>query len=114
MLLHELRVGRGLREPLTGIGPRRILSRLLLILRIHVHGRLDLGRVESNIVQHPLLQCPPKEVQLPDGSHEGRRIRDLEHDPLPTAKGVEELLAVGLQLRLVVRVDEELLAVQNI
>ena len=39
---------------------------------------------------------------------------NLEENPLATAKGVEELLAIRLQLRLVVHVDEKLLAIQDI
>ena len=40
--------------------------------------------------------------------------RNLKENPLTTAERVEQLLAVRLQLRLVVYVDEELLAIQDI
>jgi hypothetical protein len=61
------------------------------------------------VFNYAVLYAPPEEVQLGTGGRE-----PLELDALRTAKGVEELLAVGLQLRLVVRVDEELLAIQDI
>ena len=52
-----------------------------------------------------VLYAPPKEVQL--GT---RRREPLELDALRTAKGVEELLAVAVQTRLVRYMDGEHLA----
>jgi len=115
VLLHELRI-RLRNDPLSrGCTRLRVrLPSLQLLLRIRVHGRLNLRRVQRDIIQNTLLDRPTEKVELAHRRHEGRRIHDLEHDTLPTAKGIKELLTVCLQLRLVVRIDEELLAIQNI
>jgi len=70
--------------------------------------------MELDIGQNVLLDGPAKEIQLGHRGEKGRMIRNLEIDSLTAAKGIKEFLAVGFQLALVVPVDQELLAVQNI
>ena len=122
MLLHELRVGLlSLYNPLPrgalcrsrgSIGDR--LPQLLDLLGTCIHGGLNLRHVHLNIVEHTLLNRPAEEIQLPHRRLEHGLSCDLEHDPLAPAEGIEQLLAVCLQLGLVVSIDEELLVVQDI
>ena len=70
--------------------------------------------MELDIGQNVLLDGPAKEVQLGNRCEKRRMIRNLEIDSLTTAKGIKEFLAVGLELALVIPVNQELLAVQNI
>lgn len=39
---------------------------------------------------------------------------DLKGDPLSPAKGIKELLRIGLELILIIHIDYELLAIQDI
>jgi hypothetical protein len=90
------------------------LAGLLELPSIGIHGGLDCYQIVLDVLQNPLFNRPAEEVQL---AHRGLKkgvARDLEHNPLAAAKGVEQLFGICLQLGLVVRVDEELLAVQNI
>ena len=127
MLLHQLRVRRGrnhqtltrrtparCRRRCRGRTVRNRLARLLELPRAGVHGRLDLHQIHLNIVEHALLQRPPEEVQFPDGGLEHLVPLDLKHDSLTPAEGIKQFLTVCLQLRLVVRIDEKLLVVQDI
>lgn len=67
-----------------------------------------------HILEHLGFQCPSEKVQLSNRRHERLMIRNGEHDPFPTAVGVEILFRIRLQLPLVAEIDEELLAVERI
>jgi hypothetical protein len=54
------------------------------------------------VLNDSVLYTPPKEIQLGTGRRE-----PLKLDALRTAKGVEQLLAVAIQTRLVCHVDRE-------
>ena len=70
--------------------------------------------MELDIGQNILLNGPAKEVQLGNSREKRRMIRNLEIDTLSATERVKEFLAVGLELTLVVPVNQKLLAIQNI
>lgn len=67
-----------------------------------------------DVVEELRLNGPPEEVELADRGEERLIAWNLEHDSLTTTVGVEILLGVGLELRLVADIDEELMTVQGI
>ena len=56
-----------------------------------------------------VLDAPPQKVELG-----ARRCEPLEIDALSTAKRIKELLAIGLELTLVIQIDEKFLTIQDI
>lgn len=91
----------------------RRLAVMLPEARIHIV--FNLGGVLQNVVDDSFLKRPPEEVQL---AHSGllncRLPADLERDAFATAEGIKETLAVGLELALVLEVDDELLVIQDV
>jgi hypothetical protein len=91
-------------------------SRLAIMLpeaRIHID--FDVGRVLQNVVNNSFLECPPEEIQLADSGLLDRGLAaDLERDAFATTEGVEEALAVRLELAFVLEVDDELLIIEKI
>ena len=81
---------------------------------MRIHLRLYRLKMRLEILNDLLLNGPSEEVQLAHCRDKGRDTRSAEHDTLPPAKGIKELLAVRLQLALVIHVDHELLATQEI
>ncbi len=67
-----------------------------------------------NVVQEPRLNGPPEEVEFSDGGQKRLVAWNLKEDSLTAAVGVKILLGVGLQLRLVAHIDEELVAIEGI
>ncbi len=81
--------------------------------RIHI--RLNGRGIGQNVGQDTLLNRPPEEVQLAHGGLlNGGGAGNDEADPIAAAEGVEQLLAVGLELALVLEVDDELALLQRI
>jgi hypothetical protein len=78
--------------------------------RVRIHGRLYLWKIELDIIEHTLLNGPAKEIQLSNRSLKEGKALNLKHDTLAAAKGVEELLTIGLELGLVVGIDKKLLS----
>ena len=79
----------------------------LLLPRRHacLHICMDIVVVGKEIVNNIILHRPRKEVQLPDsGGH------SVEIHTGPATEGVKHLLAVGLEMRLVGKVDDHVLA----
>lgn len=75
----------------------------------HIHVLLNVGGVCRDIRHHTLLDCPTEEIQLTHGRLlNGGMTADLETDALATTEGVEQTLAVGLELALIVKMDHEL------
>ena len=83
-------------------------------LQIRIVSRADLLLMGFHIIQHLGFQRPSKKVELSDRRHEGLMIRNGEHDPFPTAVGVEILFRIRLQLSLVAKIDEKLLTMKRI
>ena len=82
--------------------------------RRRVHGGFNRSQIVLNIFEHPALDRPAKEVELAHGGLKKGVAGNLKHDALTPTEGVEQLLGIGLQLGLVVVVDQDLLAGQNI
>ncbi len=130
MLLHQFGVGRlssgntpACRTPRRRRSSRRDRSRrrirrglpnLLKLPRIVVHGALHFSKVHLNIIKDTLLQGPSEEIQLPNRGLKEGLPRNLEHNSLTPAEGIKQFFTVCLQLRLIVRIHEELLVVKNI
>lgn len=80
-----------------------------------VHVGLYRGGILQNVLKNSLLNRPPEEVQLAHGGLlDGRGTGHDETDALTTAERIEQLLAVGLELTLVLEVDDELAFVQHV
>ena len=91
----------------------RILAVMLAEARVHV--RLDRLLVRQNVVEHPLLDRPPEEIQLADRGLLNRRMAaDLEADAIAAAEGIEQPLRIGLELALIMKVDHELAVVHRV
>jgi len=86
----------------------------LYLARVLIHRRFYFGKVHLDIIKNTLFKCPAEKVELSHCGLEHRKARDLEHDALTPTEGVKQLFAVGLQLRFVVRIDEELLPIHYI
>lgn len=86
----------------------------LYLTRVLIHRGLYFGKVHLDIVKNTLFKGPSEKVELSHRGLEHRKAWDLEHNALTPAEGVEQLFAVGFQLRLVVRIDKELLAIYYI
>ena len=86
----------------------------LYLARILIHCGLYFGKVHLDIVKNTLFKGPTEKVELSHRGLEHWEAWYLEHNALTTTEGIEEFLAIGLQLRLVVRVYEELLAIHYI
>ncbi len=90
-----------------------LLTVVLPETRIHI--ALNIGSVLQNVANNSFLKRPPEEVQL---THSGLLNLglsvNLERNPLTAAERVKQTLAVGLQLTLVLEVNNELLAVQEV
>lgn len=87
----------------------------VVLAEARVHVALNVGGVLENVVNDAFLDGPPEEVQLAHrGLLDGRLPADLERDALTATEGVEETLAVRLELALVLEVDDELAAVQSV
>ena len=112
------RLGRGGRHLLALATSSRSLGLGLLAVVLpeaRVHIRLNGRSVGQNVLQDALLDRPPEEVQLAhSGLLDGRGASNDEADPIAAAEGVEQLLAVGLELTLVLEVDDELALLQGI
>lgn len=70
--------------------------------------------MKAQVSQHILLNGPAEEVEFTDRCEKRLLTRNLKQDSFPTTEGVEEFLGVRLELRLIVRIDEKLLTVENI
>ncbi len=92
----------------------RRLSSLLDFPHRRIHGRLNRLQILLDVAEHPALNRPPEEVEFPHRRLKKGVAGNLKHDSFPSAEGVEELLGIGFELRLVVVVDKELLAGENI
>lgn len=93
-----------------------LLSRLTIVFpEARIHIGLNRGDVLENVVNDSLLDGPPEEVQLTHGGLLNRRLTaHLETDPLATAKRIEESLAIGLELTLIVEMNEKLTAIEGV
>ena len=67
-----------------------------------------------DVIKDSLLESPPEEVQLAYCCEEGLMLGNLEENPLPPTKRVEQLLAVRLELVLVIHIDGKLLSAENV
>ena len=92
----------------------RRLSSLLDFPHGRIHCRLNRLQILLDVAQHPALNRPPEKVEFPHRRLKKGITGNLKHDSFPSAEGVEELLGIGFELRLIVVVDEELLASENI
>lgn len=81
--------------------------------RIHV--ALNVGGVFQYVGDDTLLQRPPEEVELTNSGLLNLGLTmDLERNAFATAKRIKQTLAIGLELTLVLEMDNELLAIQQI
>jgi len=78
----------------------------LLLPRRHacLHICMDVVMMGKEVINDIVLHCPRKEVQLSDG-----RGHSVEVHTGPATEGVEHLLAVGLEMGLVGKVDDDVL-----
>ena len=98
--------------PRGGLG-LRLLAVMLPETRVHIG--FNRGGVFQNVGQHALLNRPAEEIQLAHGGllNRGRTDR-LKADPVATAEWIKQPLGIGLEFALVLKMDDELLAVQRI
>ena len=80
-----------------------------------VHIGLYGSGVLQNIRQNALFNGPPEEVELPHGCLlNRRRTPNNKADALTTTERVEQALAVGLELALVLEIDDEGAVLQSV
>jgi len=88
--------------------------RPVVLAHTDVHVLLNSLQILHNIGNDLLLKGPAEEVQLTNRGDKGLVTARLEHDPFAPTEGIEEPLRVGLELPLIVEIDEELPLVEDI
>ncbi len=100
------RLGRRARE-FMALATRSIFLRLGANLRgTRLHVCMDFIVVGLQVIKHLILNCPFEEIEL---SHSCVQSKEL--NALGTAKGVEHLFAIRLEMRLVRKIDDHVTGV---
>jgi len=81
-----------------------MFSLLLSCRHACLHICMDVVMVGKEVVNHIILHCPCEKIELSYG-----RGHSVEIHTGPTTEGIEHLLAVGLEMRLVGKVDYHML-----
>ncbi len=79
-------------------------------IHIFLNGFAILGYMLENL----LFNGPPEKVQLTNSGRDLLVATGLKEDTLPSAKGVKETLGIGIELALVLEIDQELTVTEEI
>lgn len=95
---------------------RFCLGLLTVVLpEARVHVALNISGVLEDVGDYALLECPPEEVELTNsGLLDLGLTVDLERNALAAAERIKKTLAIRLELTLVLEVDNELFAVEEV